>query len=235
MNKNCKYNVVSKIKGKIKYNTATYNIKGSQMFKTGMKSFIVASFLPLLFVACANHEAALKVLPNEIAQANECKTENKEFEIDCYDLISYKNSIALIRSGIHAYIAGNHQEAFAKYTLAKERGNFYSNALLADMYNNGVFVKQNQELALELLEEVEKVDPIAAYKLSFQYRNKQDFKKAIRLLDFAAKNNVKKAQEELVKIYQDDKFIPIDKKLSDFWKNEFEQNNNSFINKVYGI
>ena len=235
MNKNHNYHEGYKIKGKIKYNTATYNIKGSQMFKTGMKSFIVASFLPLLFVACANHEEALKILPNEIAQANECKTENKEFEIDCYDLISYKNSIALIRSGIHTYIEGNHQEAFAKYTLAKERGNFYANALLADMYNNGVFVKQNQALALELLEEVEKVDPIAAYKLSFGYRNKEDFKKAIKLLNFAAKNNVKKAQEELVKIYLQGEFIPVDKKLSDFWENEFKQNNNSFINKVYGI
>lgn len=205
------------------------------MIKTAVKFFIISSLLPLLFVGCVNYEKALKVLPNEIAQADECKTSNKEFEADCYDLISYKNSIALIRSGIQAYIIGNHQEAFIKYSLAKKRGNFYANALLADMYNQGVFVKKNQKLALELLEDVEKVDPIAAYKLSFQYRNKEEFNKALKLLSFAAKNNVKKAQEELSNIYKNDKFIPLDKKLSDFWKEEFNKENNSFMNKIYGI
>ncbi len=205
------------------------------MIKTAVKIFIIASLIPLLFVACANHEKALKVLPNEIAQADQCKTENKEFEVDCYDLISYKNSIALMRSGIQSYIKGNHQEAFGKYSLAKERENFYANALLADMYNKGIFVKKNQKLALELLEEVEKVDPIAAYKLSFQYRNKKEFKKAIKLLNFAAKNNVKKAQLELSDIYKSDKFISNDKKLSDFWKEEYKKEDKNFLNKIYGI
>jgi len=205
------------------------------MIKTAANFFIISCLLPLLFIGCANYEEALKIIPNEITQADECKTSNKEFEVDCYDLLSYKNSIALLRSGIQAYIIGNHQEAFAKYSLAKERGNFYANALLADMYNQGIFVKKNQKLALELLEDVENVDPIAAYKLSFQYKNKKEFKKALKLLDFAAKNNVKKAQLELSDIYKLDKFIPADEKLSNFWKEEFNKENNSFINKIYGI
>ena len=61
--------------------------------KYSTKLLVITIFSSILISGCSNYEAALKTIPNEIAQANECKSENKGFESDCYDLISYKNSI----------------------------------------------------------------------------------------------------------------------------------------------
>jgi TPR repeat protein len=205
------------------------------MIKNGLKFLATASIASLLFAGCSNHEAALKTIPNEIAQANECINSNKEFEADCYDLISYKNSIAMLRSGVTAYSKGNYKEAFHKYSIAKKKGNFYANSLLADLYNKGNGVPKNQKKALELLEDVENVDGIAAYKLSFYYVNKKDYEEAMELLIFAGNNNVKKAQYELSKIYRDGTIAKDDPAKSKFWYEKYEDKNNSLIRKIYGI
>lgn len=203
--------------------------------KYSVKLLAVATFSSLLFVGCSNHEAALKTIPNEIAQANECKSTNKEFESDCYDLISYKNSIAMLRSGVIAYSKGNYPEAFQKYSIAQKKGNFYANSLLADLYNKGNGVPKNQEKALELLKDVDNVDGIAAYKLSFYYINKKDYDEAIELLTFAGNNNVKKAQYELSKIYRDGIITKDNPEKAKLWYEKYEDKNNSLIRKIYGI
>ncbi|KAB7886722.1 tetratricopeptide repeat protein [Poseidonibacter ostreae] len=205
------------------------------MSKKSLRLLLLASISSLLFIGCANHEAAIKTMPNEIAQANECKSTNKEFEADCYDLISYKNSIAMLRSGVIAYSKGNYQEAFQKYTIAQKKGNFYANSLLADLYNKGNGIPKNQEKALELLKDVDNVDGIAAYKLSFYYINKKDYDEAIELLTFAGNNNVKKAQYELSKIYRDGLITKDNPEKAKFWYEKYEDKSNSLLRKIYGI
>jgi len=205
------------------------------MIKNSIKFLFITTISSLLFIGCSNHEAALKILPNEIAQANECISTNKELEADCYDLISYKNSIAMLRSGINAYTKGNYKEAFHKYTLAQKKGNFYANSLLADLYNKGNGVAKNQEIALELLKDVDDVDGIAAYKLSFYYINKKDYDEALELLIFAGNNNVKKAQYELSKIYRDGTLAKDDPIKAKSWYEKYENKSNSLIRKIYGI
>lgn len=197
---------------------------------------LAASFLAaILFTGCNQYEKAQKILPNEITHANQCINTNKEFETDCYDLISYKSTIALLRVGIFDYGKGNYKEAYMKFNLAKQRGNFYANALLADLYFKGRGVKQNQNKGLELLKDVKSVDPIAAYKLAFYYTNKKDYKEAIELLEFAANNGVKKAQHELAKIYREGKITKVDMKKSKAFYEAYEKNQNGFMNKIYGI
>lgn len=205
------------------------------MIKKSVKVLLLASIGSLLFIGCSNHEAALKIMPNEIAQANECKSTNKEFEADCYDLISYKNSIAMLRSGIIAHSKGNYQEAFHKYSIAQKKGNFYANTLLADLYNKGDGVPKNQEKALELLKDVDNVDGIAAYKLSFYYKNKKDYDEVLELLEFAANTNVKKAQYELSKIYADGTITKDNPEKAKFWYERYEDKSDSLIRKIYGI
>ena len=63
-----------------------------------------------IFTGCTNHKEALKVLPSELAIADDCINTNKSFERDCYDLIAYKNSFAQIRLGIQAQKKGNYNE-----------------------------------------------------------------------------------------------------------------------------
>jgi len=205
------------------------------MTKTSSKLLASTALIALLFTGCGQYEKAQKVLPNEIAQANECLNSNKEFEIDCYDLISYKNSIALLRLGIQAYSKGNYEEAKNRFLVVQQRGNFYANALLADMYLKGKGIKQNQEKGIDLLKEVDHVDPIAAYKLAYYYINKKDYSEAIDLLTFAAKNNVKAAQKELAKIYREGKLTKVNMEKSKAFYEAYEKNENGFINKIYGI
>jgi len=205
------------------------------MRKRSLRVLLLASISSLLFIGCSNHEAALKTMPNEIAQANECKSANKEFESDCYDLISYKNSIAMLRSGVIAYSNGKYKEAYQKYTIAQKKGNFYANSLLADLYSKGNGIQKNQEKALELLKDVDNVDGIAAYKLSFYYISKKDYDEALELLIFAANNNVKKAQYELSKIYRDGTITKDNPEKAKFWYEKYEDKSNSLLRKIYGI
>lgn len=205
------------------------------MTKNSVKFLVIATISSLLLTGCGKNEAALKILPNEIAQANECINSNKEFESDCYELISYKNSIAMLRSGVIAYSKSNYKEAFQKYSIAQKKGNFYANSLLADLYNKGNGVDKNQKKALELLKDVSDVDGIAAYKLSFYYIIKKDYEEALELLTFAGNNNVKKAQYQLSKIYREGSITKEDHDKSKFWYEKYEDKSNSLIRKIYGI
>lgn len=189
----------------------------------------------LLLTGCGKYKESIKIMPTEIAQANECKSSDRQMQVDCYDLISYKNSIALIRLGLEDYRKGNYEEALKKYTYAKSKGNFYANSLLADLYNNGKGVPKNQKMAFDLLDDVEDVDPIAAYKLSFYYMGKQEYSDAIELLEFAATNGVKDAQKRLITIYEEGKITKADSKKAQMWKEKYSQKDEDFMQKIYGL
>ena len=204
------------------------------MFKQLTSSFITATLCIFLLSACSNHDEALKILPNELSIADGCKNPNKKFEMDCYDLISYKNSFAQLRLGLNAQLNGKYEEAFQRYLVAKQRGNFYVNSLLAELYNNGLGVTKNEETVITLLEDVKEVDPIAAYKLSFHYLAKEDNKKAMKLLTYAAQNNVKEAQYELSRMYSNADITETDLDKSVYWNELFEDKSSDFIKKIYG-
>lgn len=204
--------------------------------KKSVTSLLATTFITtLLFTGCSSHKEALKVLPNELSIADECRNTNKSFEYDCYDLISYKNTFAQIRLGIKAQKEGNNEEAYNRYMLAKSKGNFYANALLADMFNKGLFVKQNKDTVIDLLEDVDQVDPMAAYKLAFLYIADKDYKDAIKLLEFAATNDLKDAQNELSKIYSEGKITPTNLERSKFWSEQYQDKTKDYINKIYGL
>lgn len=211
------------------------NYQREKMYKTTSKLLLTSAIATLLFTGCTKYEQSLKVLPNEIQQANQCIDTDKEFEANCYDLIAHKNSVALLRLGILENAKSNYKDAFDLYTLAQQRGNFYANALLADLYFNGRGIKQDQEMGLKLLKDVDNVDPLAAYKLSFYYISKKDYSEAIKLLTFAANNNVKKAQLELSKAYANGTIVKMNSEKSIFWMQKHEEMNEDFMNKIYGI
>jgi uncharacterized protein len=199
------------------------------MFKLVTSSFTAITLSIFLLNGCADHSEALKVLPNELAIADQCKNQNTNYEMDCYDLISYKNSFAQLRLGLNAQLNQNYPEAIHRYMLAKEKGNFYVNSLLAELYNNGLGVERNADTVIKLLEEVKDVDPIAAYKLSYNYLAKEDYKKAIKLLTYAAENNVKPAQSELSKIYSNPQVGETNLDKSIYWNDLYQDKSDSFI------
>lgn len=204
------------------------------MFKLVSSSFITITLSLFLLSACSNHDQAMKVLPDELAIADECINTNKKFEMDCYDLISYKNSFAQLRLGLNAQLRGNYEEAFQRYLISKQKGNFYVNSLLAELYNNGLGVEKNQDTVIKLLEETKNVDPIAAYKLAFHYLSKEEYKTAIKLFTFAGQNNVKEAQYELSRIYSNADITETSLEKSVFWSDLYEDDSNNFIKKIYG-
>jgi TPR repeat protein len=204
------------------------------MFKLVTSSFTAITLSIFLLSGCADHSEALKVLPNELAIADQCKNTNKKYEMDCYDLISYKNSFAQLRLGLNAQLNENYQEALHRYLIAKEKGNFYVNSLLAELYNNGLGVQRNEETVIKLLEEVKDVDPIAAYKLSYNYLAKEDYKTAIKLLTYAAQNNVKPAQSELSKLYSNSQIVDTDLEKSIYWNDLYQDKSDSFMKRIYG-
>lgn len=197
--------------------------------------FLSLSFVVFSLGACSQHKEALQKLPKELALADECKNTNKSFELDCYDLISYKNTFAQLRLGIQAQRKNDYKEAYERYMLAKNRGNFYANALLADIYKKSKDIKKDEDFVLDLLRDVQDVDPIAAYKVAFFYMEKEDYDKAIELLEFAGKNGVKKAQYELYKIYSNGEKVKLNIEKSQYWFNEYENNQDDFIYKIYGL
>ena len=83
--------------------------------------------------------------------------------MSCYDLVAYKTSFANIRLGIYELKIGESKSAKNRFELAKQSGNFYANALLANLYENGIAVKEDRVLAIKLLQEVEYKDPIASF------------------------------------------------------------------------
>ena len=204
------------------------------MFKLVTSSFTAITLSIFLLNGCVDHSEALKVLPNELAIADQCKNTNAKYEMDCYDLISYKNSFAQLRLGLNAQLNENYNEALQRYLVAKESGNFYVNSLLAELYNNGLGVEKNEETVIKLLEDVKDVDPIAAYKLSYNYLAKEDYKTAIKLLTYAAENNVKPAQSELSKLYSNSQIVDTDLEKSIYWNDLYQDKSDSFIKRIYG-
>ncbi len=199
------------------------------------KILISSSFIALLFMGCSNYKEAKQTITNEINQANTCiNTKNEELENDCYDLISYKNSIALLRLGKKAYYKGNYTEALQRYKLAQIRKNFYANALLSQLYMKGYGVKQNQDKALELLEDVKDVDPIAAYKLSLYYIKQENYKKAVDLLEYASKNHLKEAQYKLLQLYKNKSLETNPKKVKDLLL-KYKDKSKDFKKYLYGL
>ncbi|MGM0520348.1 MAG: tetratricopeptide repeat protein [Campylobacterota bacterium] len=204
------------------------------MLKSALKTTLIIA-IAFLFTACNNYKQAMKVMPNQIKQANQCISKDEDYESNCYDLISYKNSVALIRLGIKSYSQGEYEKAFRLYTQAKQNENFYANALLSELYLKGRGVKKNQKKALQLLQETKNVDPIASYKLSYYHIKKKNYKTAIKLLEFAAKNSVKPAQLKLSEIYANGVYAQANMEKSIFWMQKYESDNKGFMYKIYGI
>lgn len=202
------------------------------MFKV-MKLAILAAVIPFI-TACSNHNQAMKVLPNELEIADQCKNMNINFEMDCYDLISYKNSFAQLRLGIYAQNRGLAQEAFDRYTNAKKAGNFYANALLTDLFLNGIGVDVDENKSINLLKEVQNVDPIAAYKLSFYYFSENNPQKAIELLEYSALNGVKDAQKDLVLVFSNNQYIEENLEQSLYYDELYQNEQDDFSKKIYG-
>lgn len=92
-----------------------------------------------------------------------------------------------------------------------------------------------EKTAINLLEEVKSVDPIAAYKLANFYLIDDKVKKAIELLTYAGENGVKDAQYQLHLLYSNEQYIPIDSEKSEYWDSKHKEDTQSFTNKIYGI
>ena len=89
------------------------------MFKFAPSSFISISLLLLLYTGCSNYDSAMKTLPSELSIADQCTNSNRQFEIDCYELIAYKNSFAQLRLGLNAQNKSNYTRAIFIYSRAK--------------------------------------------------------------------------------------------------------------------
>ena len=177
----------------------------------------------------------MEVLPNELEQLNQdCKRDSLAFELDCYDFIATKNSFAMLRLGIDAQDKGRPAEAFERYTKAQKAGNFYANALLSTLYGNGLGVEFDEKKSINLLKDVEDVDPIAAYRLSYYYFSNGNPQKAIELLEYAATNEVKDAQKDLVLVYTNGQYIEPNDEKALFYDNLYQDGKEDFTKKIYG-
>lgn len=199
-----------------------------------LSKFTFFMFVAFFLAACSNHSEALKTLPSEQQIADQCKNTNINFEMDCYDLISYKNSFAMLRLGIFAQNRGLVEEAFKRYTEAKNKGNFYANTLLSNLYGNGLGVDFDEKKSINLLKDAQSVDPMAAYKLSFFYFSNNETKKAIELLEYAANSGLKDAQKELVLIYSNEQYIEEDLEKSLYFDSLYQDGEEDFMKTIYG-
>ena len=64
------------------------------MLKTISSSFALTTLCLFALTSCSSHNEFLKASSNELVIADDCRNTNKHLEMDCYDLISYKNSFA---------------------------------------------------------------------------------------------------------------------------------------------
>lgn len=193
--------------------------------------------IAIFFTSCAkDYTATKKVLPTLITNANECRNDsNKEFEMDCYELIAYKNSIALLRLAVDNYKKGNYKKASTQLAYVYKDENFYANSVMSDIVKAQAKTDKDKEQVLKLLEDVKHVDPIAAYKLYFYYKSVSNEKEALKLLTFAANNNVKEAQTELSKNYANGYLVPTDLALSLYWLKEAENSPKDKVYEIYGV
>ncbi len=188
----------------------------------------------LLFLAACSNTKVIEAVGNEQEIANECRNQNFNVELDCYDLIAHKNSFAQLRLGIDAQYKGNFKEAMDRFEIAKKQKNFYANALIAELYINGFGVEMDDKKAISLLKETRKLDPIAAYKLSLFYLKDNEIKDAIELLEFAGENGVRDAQSQLQILYSNSQYIDPDFEKSIYWQSKLDENNKDFIKEIYG-
>lgn len=195
---------------------------------------LTLTFILLFLGGCASNTKIIEAVGNEKEIANECKNQNFNVEIDCYDLISHKNSFAQLRLGIDAQYKGNFKEAMDRFEIAKKQKNFYANALIAELYINGFGVEMNDRQAISLLEDAKDLDPIAAYKLSLFYLRDNDISGAIELLEFAGENGVRDAQSQLVIIYSNSQYIEPDFEKNTYWQSKLDENNKDFMKEIYG-
>lgn len=205
-----------------------------------MYKLLVLFLISIFFTSCAkDYTASKKVLPTLLNTANECKNEgNKDFEYDCYDLISYKNSVALIRLAVINYKKGNNIEALKQLQIAQAQENFYANSIISDILKVSAKTPEENKKVITLLEDTKHVDPIAAYKLYFYYKAKDKNKEAFKLLEFAAKNGVNEALYELSKLYandKDNKLVQNDLALSLFWLKEAQNSKKDLVYEIYGV
>lgn len=202
-----------------------------------MTKLILLILISIFFTSCAkNYDKSKNILPTYINFANECKNDtNKSFETDCYDLIAYKNPIALLRLGVLNYKKGKFKEALKQLTIAQQQGNFYANSIISDILKQSIKTPKDEKKVIDLLLDVEKVDPIASYKLYFYYKSENNNKKALELLNFSANNNVKEAQEELSKLYANGELVKADLTMSLYLLKESKVDNKDFVYDIYGI
>ncbi|HJE02267.1 hypothetical protein AAX26_00563 [Aliarcobacter thereius] len=201
-----------------------------------MSQFIKYSIIILIsfaFTACFSKYKNSEVLQSELQIADSCINKKIKLEMDCYDLIAYKNSFAQLRLGIYELKIGNSTIAKDRFLLAKESGNIYANVFLSSMYENGIFYKKDEEMAIKLLKDVEKLDPIAAYKISFYYLANDEVEKAIKLLEFSANKGVKDAQKELVILYSNGQYIKEDSEKSNYFDSLYQDKKKDFSKKIY--
>ena len=193
--------------------------------------------IAIFFTSCAkDYTATKKVLPTLITNANECRNDsNKDFETDCYELIAYKNSVALLRLAVFNYKKGNYEKAKTQLAYVYKDENFYANSVMSDVLKVEAKTPKQKEQVLKLLEDVKHVDPIAAYKLYFYYKSISNEKEALKLLNFAANNNVKEAQFELSKNYADGYLVKADLTLSMYWLKEAQNSPKDKVYEIYGV
>lgn len=196
---------------------------------------LVTLVATLTFSGCSSHGDAVKNLPLELPSADECINKNKSIQTDCYQLISKRNSFAQLRLGITFDKNKDYKEAFRRYTLAENMGNFYANTLLANLYSKGLGVPKDEKKALELLKDVDDIDPMAAFILSKHYVENKDYDEAIDLLTYAANGHVKQAQKALARIYLNSPLTKPDLEKSKFWEDMYKQNKENFKEKIYGV
>lgn len=201
-----------------------------------MKSRYLLAFSALIsisFIGCSSHSKAQKVLPKELIPANECKNANISLEYDCYGLMSSRNTFALLRLGIAAEEKSDYKLAYKLYVQAKEKGNYYANALMARLLLRGLGVPRNTDLAIDLLEDVEDIDPMAAYVLASYYKKIQKYKKMIKYYEIAGKKGLKKAQLALSRLYSDGRYIELNDEKGMFWASAYKNNSNDVEKRIY--
>lgn len=200
------------------------------------KNILVCTALAsaVFFSGCSSHEDALNAMKVEQNSVNECVNKNKNYEADCYGLLSSRNSLAQLRLGIMAEQKGEYKKALKWYETSKEGKNFYANTLLAHLYKNGLGVKKDERKAESLLKETDDIDPMAAYELSKFKMDKEYYDSAIDLLRFAANGYVKRAQAVLAQIYKEGKITDRDMRESLFWDHIYKTNKRSFKAEIYG-
>lgn len=200
---------------------------------TYFSRFLLFLLVSTIFTACTSHFKDEKTLQTELDIANSCINKKIKLEMDCYDLLAYKSSFANLRLGVYELKKGNSKVAHDRLEMAQKAGNFYANLVISSMYENGIYYDLNEEIAIKLLKDVEKLDPLAAYKISFYYLSNDNVEKAIKLLEFSAKAGVKDAQKELVMLYTNSQYVEANPDMAILYDTLYQDKKDDFSKKIY--